>query len=106
MLNHTAPQTSTPPAETRERLVAPRITLSQARTLAAFESLHGYLSEVQREGIGPVLRVTFPADDIERTGIVYVDVTIDGAAYIRLTAGGWNFIPRETMREELREALA
>lgn len=93
------------PDETSERFVAPRVTLSQVRTLAAFESLSGYLTEVEREGVGPCLRVSFPADS-PWPGIAYVDVTTDGAAYVKLDAGGWNFIPREECRAILRDLLA
>lgn len=96
----------TAPTGERERVVAPRITLSQARTLAAFETLNGYLTEVEREGIGRCLRANTAADDVYRTGVKYVDVTIDGAAYVRLAAGGWNFIPREECRAILRDLLS
>lgn len=92
------------PANVSERFVAPRITLSQARTLAAFDSLAAYLSEVNDPDIGRMLRATFGYDDATRTGIHHVDVTIDGVAYVQ-TDNGVITYSRETMRAHLRDAM-
>lgn len=89
----------------RERLVAPRATLSQIRTLAAFESLTGYLTEVTSPDLGRMLRLNISADDTHRTGVAYVDVTVDGGAFIRSTDGSETFVSREESRAILRDLL-